>query len=149
MQWRGEEELPFRETGDCQFFSNFICVYMYNINVFYHISVSSSALYQRGKLQWPCGSTWSRPFPRAQCVAWHSLYSYLFILFYSHYQLFSLCQWSLWAAKSTRPKMALMLSWKNMEEVTTLPQTVSGPSSSLTFKESTSEKHWIGELNTQ
>lgn len=39
----------------------------------------------------------------------HFILTFLFY-FYSHARFVSLSQWSLWAVRSTRPKMALMLS---------------------------------------
>lgn len=76
----------------------------------------------------------------------HLFYSYLFISFIFTLLFF---QWCSWAVRSIRTKMALMLSWKNTEEVTTPPRTASGPSSNLMFRGNASRKHWIGELNIQ
>lgn len=72
-------------------YSYFIFQYIIQ-NILYILSVRSCALYQRGKLQWPCGSTWSGPFPRTQCGDWQQAFIYFLFTFlfsfYSHY-LFS------------------------------------------------------------
>lgn len=132
------------------FYSYFIFQYIIQ-NILYLLSVRSCALYQRGKLQWPCGSTWSRPFPRTQCGDWQQGFFFFFFLpFYFHFiHIYLFFQWSSWAVRSTRMKMALMLSWKNTEEVTMPPRTARGPSSNLMFRRNTSKTRWIGELNIQ
>ena len=61
------------------------------------------------------------------------------------YCLSIVSQWCSWAARSTPPKMALMLSSRSMAGATTPPPTARGPSSSLTSRGRASKRLLTGE----
>lgn len=87
---RGRRTAVQRSRWLSVFYSYFIFQYIIQ-NILYLLSVCSCALYQCGKLQWPCGSTWSRPFPRTQCGDWQQgffLFFTFFFSFYSHLFIF-------------------------------------------------------------